>query len=125
MGEPLFNPYQSLKAVLARGHERIKAEVGGEPEGYVLDAEAEQWAQHLAEKYAVEPPVVVAEQVRVKDLGERQVDATGMPGVTFSTSEWGRQIVRPGREFQLVIPVEGNAELLRYGPSGGAAIVEA
>lgn len=125
MDRPLFDWNHPLKGHLAQAHDGIKAEVRAEPESYVVDADANQWAAHLAEKHAADPPVLVMEQKRVEDLGERQVDATSMPGVTFSTSEWGRQIIRPGRELRLVIPVAGDAELLRYGPSGGAAVVEA
>ena len=87
--------------------------------------DADEWAEHLADKYAIAPPVLLMDQQRVEDLGERQVDATGMPGVTFTASEWGRQILRPGRELRLVIPVEGDGELLLFGPAAGAPMVEA
>jgi hypothetical protein len=125
MDGPLFDYQRPLAGVLGQAHERIKAEVRGEPEGYVRDADAEQWAEYLAEKHASEPPVLAREQQQVQDLGEREVDATGMDGITFKPSEWGRPIIRPGREFRLVIPVEGDAELLRYGPAGGVEPVEA
>jgi hypothetical protein len=125
MHRPLFDYSQPLAGVLARTHERIRSEVRAEADSYVRDADAAQWAAHLTEKHAAEAPVIVTEQIHLNDLGEREVDATGMPGVTYSTTEWGRPIIRPGREFQLVIPIQGDADLLRYGPSGGAPTVEA
>lgn len=118
MMSTLFNWQLPLGSVLEKAHEAIKAEVRSEPDSYVRDADPEQWAQHLAEKHATRPPVLVKEQQEVEDLGEREVDATGMPGVTFSTSEWGRRIFRPGREFRLVMPFDGDAELLKYGCQG-------
>lgn len=125
MDGPLFDYRRPLSSVLAQAHEDIRAEVRAESESFVRDADAEQWAAHLAEKHAADPPVVVADQIRLNDLGESSVDATDMPGVTYSLSEYGRRVMRPGREFQLVIPVEGNADLLRHGPSGGTPVVEA
>jgi hypothetical protein len=121
----LFDYQRPLAGVLAQARERISSEVNRESESYVRDADAEQWAAHLAEKYAADPPAVIEEGIKLNDLGEREVDATGMPGVSYTTLEWGRPIIRPGREFQLVIPTEGAAALLQYGPSGGAAVVEA
>lgn len=124
MDRPLFDYQSPLAGVLAQAHERLRSEIRGERESYVRDADAEQWAAHLAEKYAAVPPVVIEQDIRINDLGEREVDASGMSGVSFSASEWGGPILRPGRDVQLVIPVEGEALLLRHGPSGGAAVVE-
>jgi hypothetical protein len=125
MSRPLFDYHRPLAAELAQAHERIKAEVRAEPAGYVRDADAEQWAAHLAEKYAADPPVLVMTEMRVEDLGERQVDATNMPGVTYSLSELGQTVIRPGYEVRLVIPVLGDATLLRHAPAEGTPIVEA
>jgi hypothetical protein len=122
---PLFNYQRPLGNVLLERQERLKQEVRGERQSYVRDVDADEWAEHLADKYSIEPPVLLMDQQCVEDLGEREVDATGMPGVTFSTSEWGRRIMRTGRELRLVIPVEGDAELLIYGPAAGAPMVEA
>jgi hypothetical protein len=121
----LFNYQRPLSNLLTEAKEKIKAAVRAEPDSYVRDADAEQWAAHLAEKFALDPPVLIEEGIEVQDFGEVDVDATGMPGVSYSISEWGQQIIRPGRGFRLVMPVAGRADLLEYGPSAGAAIVEA
>jgi hypothetical protein len=121
----LFDYHRPLGSVLAQAHERIKSEVRSELESYVRDADVDQWAAHLADKHASDPPVVVMEQMRVEDLGEQMVDVTDMPGISTSLGEWGRTIHRPGREVRLVIPVQGDAELLRHAPSGGTPIVVA
>jgi len=125
MDRQLFDYGRPLAGVLNQSHDRIKAAIRAEPESFVVNTDAERWAAHLAEKNAADPPVLVMEQLRVEDLGERQVNATGMAGVSFTSMEWGRAVIRPGLEVQLVIPVIGDAELLRYGPSGGAPTVEA
>ena len=124
MSRPLFDYTRPLSSVLAGAHERIRAAIHAEADSYLRDADAGKWAVHLAEKYAADIPVVLEDQIALHDLGEREVDATGMPGESFSSSEWGGPIIRTGREFQLVVPVEGGADLLRYGPSGGTPVVE-
>ncbi|MEA2445586.1 MAG: hypothetical protein QOJ12_2878 [Thermoleophilales bacterium] len=52
-----------------------------------------------------------------EDLGPIRVDATNMPGVSFSPSEWGGRIVRDGRRFLVRVPVTGRADLLAYSNS--------
>lgn len=120
----LFDYNHSLAGHFAEVEHRIKAEIDREAESYVRDANTDQWAEHLAEKYSLDPPVVVEDKIQIEDLGERQVDATNMPGVTYSLTEWGN-VIRPGREIRLVVPVQGDAQLLRHGPSSGTPIVEA
>jgi hypothetical protein len=123
--DQLFDYSRPLAGVLAQAHERIEAEVRAESDRYVRDADATQWAAYLAEKYAADPPVVISEQIRINDLGEKIVDATHLPGITFTSMEYGRAIMRPGREVQLFIPIEGDGELLRFRPSAGTPVVEA
>ena len=119
----LFDYNSGLAAVFVQIEQRIKSDIHAEGESYVRDADAEQWAEHLAGKYKLNPPRIIEEHIQIEDLGERQVNATDMPGVTYSLIEWGN-VIRPGRGVRLVVPVQGNVELLRNAPSGGAPVVE-
>jgi hypothetical protein len=90
-----------------------------------MDADAEQWAQHLAEKHAADAPVLVMEQVRVKDLGERQVDAAGMAGVTFTTSEFRPPGHPSGARVPARHPDRGQRWAAALRTCEGAVVVEA
>jgi hypothetical protein len=120
----LFDINHPLSGKLGEGHERIRRAVANESEDYVRGVDAEKWADHLVSKHEVEAPQVTVTEPPLEDLGEAQVDATGMPGVTFSTSEWGQQLIRPGRRVLLTVPVSGPIELVQYWPSSGTAMTE-
>ena len=121
----LFATDRALFARLSADHERIADAVATTDEATALSADEAQWAENLAERVRLRPPRVEAERASWADLGPVQVDCTGMPGVTFTTSELAGPAMRDGRRLELHLPVDGDVELLRYWPDTGCAPVDA
>ena len=84
----------------------------------------ETWAAHLADAQLLEPPVLLSDEPELEDLGPAQVDATNMGGISFTSSEWGRPLIRPGRRMRAIVPVRGDVELLANWPSSGTPVIE-
>jgi len=120
----LFDYDRPLAAYLAEKQEMLKAEINSEGEDYFTGVNQEAWVAYLVARHRIDPPFLESDEPLLEDLGERDVDATGMPGVSFSPSEWGQTITRPGRRWKLTIPIGGAAGLTRHGPASGAPVVE-
>jgi hypothetical protein len=125
MAETLFSMDRPLPGRLAQAHEAIVRAVASTDTTTTLGADAEAWARRLAERSRLEPPEVDLGRARWEDLGPAQVDCTHMGGITFTTMEWGRPIIRDGRRMVLHLPAGGDVELLRFWPRVGCSPVEA
>jgi hypothetical protein len=92
-----------------------KAQVDGASEATLLGADADAWAEQLAEASAVEPVVVRHDEVDIEDLGECQVDVRHDHNrAIFDTS---RPLLIPGRKAVVRIPFSGSEHCLRCRPS--------
>jgi hypothetical protein len=114
MSKRLFDPARPLSGVIGPAHDRIKRAVAEAAESDVLAANPDEWGRRLADSELLEPPAVDVGRVEYRDLGPVQVDATNMPGVSYTLAEYGRPIIRDGRRFMVRVPVTGRAELLGY-----------
>lgn len=118
MSERLFDPSLPLSRLTSAAQDRIRSVVQGAAEDDVLAADPEEWGARVAASETLEPPLVHLDQVAYEDLGPVRVDCTNMPGITFTTSEWGRRIMRDGRKFLIRVPVSGRADLLSHSAQG-------
>jgi hypothetical protein len=96
MSKRIFDQARPLSRITSAAHDRIRRAVDGAAEADVLAADPGEWGQRLAESELLEPPAVQLEQVEYEDLGPVQVDATNMPGVSFSLSEWAAALSATG-----------------------------
>lgn len=89
--------------------------VEGASESMLLGADADAWADQLAERFAVEPLVVRPHGLELEDLGECQLDVRhDQNRAIFDTS---RPALIPGRKAVVHIPFSGDETLLRCRPS--------
>jgi hypothetical protein len=103
-----------LYEFLGKRQEKMLAEIDGLNSDYVLKVSLEDVADHLADKYHVEP-VVLSDSVEIAEHGETQVDVSKDPM---------RFIRDPSKPFYVkatfatfVIPFEGEAQVFRCRPS--------
>ena len=91
-----------------------KAQVEGATEDTLLGADADGWADQLAERFAVQPLVIRHDEVELEDLGECQVDVRhdGNRAI-FDKSQ---PVLIPGRKAVVHIPFSGDEKLLRCRP---------
>jgi hypothetical protein len=99
---------------LASLHRDCKTQVLGVSEETLLGADADAWADQLAEEFAVEPVVVRHDDVELEDLGECQVDVRDEPGRDIRDAS--RPVLVPGRRAVVHIPFAGDEKLLRCRP---------
>jgi hypothetical protein len=125
MPETLFAMGRALATRLAADDERIADAIQATDEGTTLSTDENEWARNLANRMRAQPPGAELGRAHWEDLGPAQVDCTHMGGITYTTAEFGRPIIRDGRRLVLHLPVSGDVELLRYWPAGGCAPVEA
>lgn len=116
--EYLFGNHPHGPSVRDHVEKAIRQAVEGVSEDELLSADAEAWAEGLARDLQIDVPGVRIDQAEVIDHGAVQVDATGMAGVTYSSTEWGRRIIRDGRRLEVRIPAVGDPWLLKSRPSG-------
>jgi hypothetical protein len=98
----------TLEAYRAKMHD----EVEGASEGYLLNTDIDHWVAYLADEYAIETPVLHAEQMDLEDQGQVEVDVS---------HEWQtRAIIDPsepayvkGRRVLLHIPFSGDEAIFR------------
>jgi hypothetical protein len=120
----LFATERPLNGVFEQRHRLIAQGVERESEDYVRGVDLAAWAAHLADAQRLDPPVLLSDEPALEDLGPVQVDATGMGGISFTSMEWGRPLIRAGRRMRATVPVQGDVELLGNWPGGGTAVIE-
>ena len=120
---PLFGTGLALTNRFERIHDQIRLAIGRHTEDELLSADAEAWARGLAEEHAVEPPYVEVEKAELIEHGPVKVNCTGVPGISYGTSEMGH-VMRDGVRFQLNIAGGGELDLLQSQlPAGGPALL--
>lgn len=89
---------EDLDAWLRGREQSALAEVENATEQDVIGADAQRWAEALAEKHRVDHPELKLDDQHFADQGEYSGD------------------FRPARELRLVVPFDGDAEVFRYRP---------
>lgn len=99
-----------------RNHiEKIKQEIRGLENGYVLRTSPTELEQHFLGKALVEPPALLADQYFIEDQRIKQVDARRDPNRFFFPGDRPYHI--PGTELTVAIPFEGDPSLWKVRPS--------
>jgi hypothetical protein len=108
----LFGASDDRARAFQAAQAQIQRVIDGVSEDELLEADFDRWADELAGEAAVEVPTVRSGDYYMNNLGPKMIDCTGWPGIAYTTLEWGN-VIRPGFEFEIHIPVDGPAELLR------------
>ena len=99
-----------------RNHiEKLKQEIRGLENSYVLRTSPTELEQFFLDKAHVEPLVLLANQYYIEDQKSRQVDARRDPNRFFFPGD--RPYHVPGTELIVAIPFEGDPSLWRIRPS--------
>jgi hypothetical protein len=97
----------------SRVRELIRRSVLALTDDDALAADPESWAEEIAAEFAAAPPTVDTAGHEFTQEGRVDVDCTNWPGIAFSTSEWGRSVVRAGHRFRVTVLGEGDLNLLK------------
>jgi hypothetical protein len=102
-----------LSALLAHQREKLAQEVSDADEEYLLNADIEEWSGYLADRYAVDVPVLHPDDMSGDDEGQVDVDV--------SHGYVNRAIIDPsqpayvkGRRLRLRIPFSGDPDLFSF-----------
>jgi len=90
-----------------------KAGILAADEQALLSADADAWAEQLAQEFSVEALVVHRDQIEVEDLGAIQVDVSQDRARAISNAS--RPCLVSGRKVVVHVPVSGDETLLRVG----------
>jgi hypothetical protein len=95
--------------LLVERRRALETAISSASEDAVIGADPERWAAELAEDLRIDDPCVDLDAARVEDLGEMQVDVSGMAGVTMSATELFTDgpVLRPGSRIRLTVPTSG------------------
>jgi hypothetical protein len=116
----IFDYRQEALGDLFRGiHDRIQRTADQLSDGDALAADLETWAQEIATLFAVRQLTVDIAGHELIAEGRVEVNCTNWPGISFSSTEWGRTVMRPGHRFRLTVLTEGNLHLLQSGLTRG------
>lgn len=109
---PYETPHEAVKA-----QEKLTRSIEHTSDDQVLEADPETWAKELAASLALPVPSADLDQATIEDLGSTKVDATGMGGITYTSSEIGGRLIRDGVKVRLTVPtVEGQLLVQVGGP---------
>jgi hypothetical protein len=94
-------------------HERIRQSILSLNDDDALAADPELWAQEIAADFAATPPSLDTGGHEFTQEGCVDVECSNWPGISFSTSEWGRPMVRAGHRFRVTLLGDGEFTLLK------------
>lgn len=107
---PLFCDGE-LDASLAQIRQDMLAAIAKESEEYLLNADEDQWADHLADEYAVACPDLHADAMEIEDLGEAQIDVSHHHDRAIFDRSTPTYV--PGRKLLLHIPFSGDGNVFK------------
>lgn len=111
----LFYRRGHLRDALAARDGQLKAQIESTPDEHLLQADAEEWADALAESFAVPCPVLKLDQMYRDKVKEIQLDVSGDRSRYFSDPAAARRF--PGNRVVVHIPFEGEADVFSFRPS--------
>ena len=107
--ELLFSE-QDLRLFLEDRRRRAVAEIDSYHANQLLNSSVDELTRYFVEKYSVAVPTI-REDAITADQNEARVDVTGR----FEYGSWdGEQLIIPGTQLTLHVPVDGDLEVLRY-----------
>ena len=98
---------------LIRGYETaIKEEVGGWDRNRILASSESDLVTYLVDKYSLDPPRLLREQIQIENEGETKIDVSGR----FEYGMWdqGSPHLVPGSFVTVAIPFEGEGDLFGF-----------
>jgi hypothetical protein len=119
-GNRLFVGNQLPNAV-AEIRADIERRIAATSDDALLEADADAWAEGLAEELGLDPPVVDVDHATLHPGDRVDIDCTKAPGIDYTSSEWGH-VVREGYEFELRVPASGDTYLLGTQTLGAPAL---
>lgn len=105
--ECLFYNNGELRNFLEENKEKIKSEINGLDENYILNVNEENLAESLVDNYKVTPISINFD--KKSQLPPKEIN--------IPVNNFGRKIEIKGAVITIVIPVEGTIKLLNYLPS--------
>jgi hypothetical protein len=94
-------------------HERIQQSILALNDDDALAADPGLWAEEIAADFAVTPPTLDTGGHEFTQEGRVAVECSNWPGISFSTSEFGRPVVRAGHRFRVTMLGDGDLSLLK------------
>lgn len=114
--ETLFGDFPSRTRAMDAAKAQITNAIAAASEVEVLEAEEETWADGLVAEHRLLTPSVDTSARELRQHKKLEVNCTGAPGITYTTSEYG-EVKRPGHQLSLSVPYTGDANLLRTATS--------
>jgi hypothetical protein len=111
-GQVLHYTQQTVGERFAKIDNEVQRRVSALSDDDVLALDDAAWSRQVAGELEVTPPALDIVAAEVIDEGRVMVDCTGAPGISYSTLEFGRPVLRDGNQLRLVIPGTGELELL-------------
>lgn len=102
----------AFKNACAEAQQAVLAAIDAMSDADVLQRDHDQWSRELADEARLEAPTADPTGLVLKDEGRVDVDCTGAAGVTYSMSEYGRGVIRPGKRLRATVPCTGPAAFL-------------
>lgn len=102
-------------------HERIQQTVLALNDDDALAADPGLWAEEIRADFAVSSPTVDIGGHEFTQEGRVDVECSNWPGISFSTTEFGRPIVRAGHRFRVTVVGDGDLRLLKSRLNRGGA----
>lgn len=112
---------QQLPAEMGRIQSTIRNRIASVDDDSLLEADADAWAADLLTEFRLDPPTVDVDSLALHPGGRVEVDCTNAAGISFGATEFGN-VIRPGYELEVQVPVTGDAYLLATQAPGAPPI---
>jgi len=104
-----------LSEYLEQRRQRLFEEIKQQSSDYILKVVVQDFADHLVNKYEIEPATILTEQIHVGDHGETQVDVSNDP-MRF-VRDRSRPCYIQATFAEFIVPYSGNAVTFSHTPS--------
>ena len=100
-------------SALIRGYEvAVKKEVDKWERNRILASSDSDLVSYLVEKYTLDPPRLLGDQIHIEDEGETKIDVSGR--IEYDAWDRGRPLHVPGSFVTVAIPFEGDGDLFEF-----------
>lgn len=111
----LFFHEKNLRALIDAYVAEIRKEVEGWERNKILAASEPDLVVYLVEKFTLDPPRLLTDQMSIKSEGETRIDVSG--GVEYGAFDRSGPYYVPGSYVTVSIPFEGDGDLFKFQPS--------
>jgi hypothetical protein len=94
-------------------HAQIQQSILALSDDDALAADPRLWAEEITADFAVTPPTLDTGGHEFTQEGRVDVECSNWPGISVSTSEFGRPVVRAGHRFRVTVLGDGDLKLLK------------